>query len=232
MSCCSWCGFSSFSRLPHSSYSAHHSVAPSVLTSASGAVYRWISRRRVHQVHLVLYLLHRQAARCQPTAAFPHSPGQRVSLSAGRASAPAPAEHHYRRLHLRTAGIRRAAALVSPAHRWQFNSDEWRDSPAINRLDAGSVVSVLWSAGACPAVQVTSGFRDSDIQPVRSHSRRHPFATLRPSGCKIATFDQRLCMCPACSAPAVPAVVMVPVSRSSSVRIAFQDESVFSVNLP
>ena len=31
--------------------------------------------------------------------------------------------------------------------------------------------------------QVTSGFRDSDIQPVRSRSRRHTrFATLRPSG--------------------------------------------------
>ena len=28
------------------------------------------SRRRVHRVHLVLYLLHRQAARCQPAAAF------------------------------------------------------------------------------------------------------------------------------------------------------------------
>ncbi len=31
--------------------------------------------------------------------------------------------------------------------------------------------------------QVTCGFRDSDIQPVRSRSRRHTrFATLRPSG--------------------------------------------------
>ena len=39
MSCCSWCGFSSFSRLPHSSYSAHHSVAPSVLISASGRLF-------------------------------------------------------------------------------------------------------------------------------------------------------------------------------------------------
>lgn len=39
------------------------------------------SRRRVHRVHLVLHLLHRQAARCQPAATFLTHPVSQISLS-------------------------------------------------------------------------------------------------------------------------------------------------------
>ncbi len=119
---------------------------------------------------------------------FPHSPGQPDFTFQ-------PVEHlhqHRREHHTATvfaAGllkrIRRAAALRSGQFTGgSFNSDEWCEAPRlINRLDAGSVVLYCGQPVAVPAVPVTCGFRDSDIQPVRSRSRRHTrFATLRPSG--------------------------------------------------
>ncbi len=82
------------------------------------------SRRRVHRVHLVLHLLHGQAARCQPAAAFLTHPGQPgFHFPAGRASAPAPAgTPHCHRLRRRTAEGHPpgCGAAFSPAHRWQF----------------------------------------------------------------------------------------------------------------
>lgn len=119
---------------------------------------------------------------------FPHSPGQRDFTFQ-------PVEHlhqHRREHHTATvfaAGllkrIRQAAALRSGQFTGgSFNSDEWCEAPRlINRLDAAPVVLYRGQPVAVPAVPVTCGFRDSDIQPVRSRSRRHTrFATLRPSG--------------------------------------------------
>ncbi len=52
----------------------------------------FLTHPRVYRVHLVLHLLHGQAARCQPAAAFLTHPGQPgFHFPAGRASAPAPA---------------------------------------------------------------------------------------------------------------------------------------------
>ncbi len=119
---------------------------------------------------------------------FPHSPGQPDFTFQ-------PVEHlhqHRREHHTATvfaAGllkrIRQAAALRSGQFTGgSFNSDEWCEAPRlINRLDAAPVVLYRGQPVAVPAVPVTCGFRDSDIQPVRSRSRRHTrFATLRPSG--------------------------------------------------
>ncbi len=119
---------------------------------------------------------------------FPHSPGQPDFTFQ-------PVEHlhqHRREHHTATVfaagllkGIRRAAALrFRQLTGGSFDPDEWREAPRlINRLDAAPVVLYRGQPVAVPAVPVTCGFRDSDIQPVRSRSRRHTrFATLRPSG--------------------------------------------------
>ncbi len=82
------------------------------------------SRRRVHRVHLVLHLLHGQAARCQPAAAFLHSPGQ-----PGFHFQPVEHLHQHRREHHTATvfaagllkGIRQAAALVRQLTGGGFN---------------------------------------------------------------------------------------------------------------
>ncbi|MDT5386347.1 hypothetical protein ANLFBCOP_004797 [Escherichia coli] len=115
------------------------------------------SRRRVHRVHLVLHLLHSQAARCQPAAAFlTHPVSQDFTFQ--------PVEHlhqHRREHHTATVfaagllkGIRQAAALrFRQLTGGGFNSDEWREAPRlINRLDAGSVVLYCGQPVAVPAV--------------------------------------------------------------------------------
>ncbi len=120
---------------------------------------------------------------------FPHSPGQPDFTFQ-------PVEHlhqHRREHHTATVfaagllkGIRQAAAALRfrQLTGGSFDPDEWREAPRlINRLDAAPVVLYRGQPVAVPAVRVTCGFRDSDIQPVRSRSRRHTrFATLRPSG--------------------------------------------------
>ncbi|SPX11254.1 Uncharacterised protein [Escherichia coli] len=119
---------------------------------------------------------------------FPHSPGQPgFHFPAGRASAQHRREHHTATVFAAglLKGIRQAAALrFRQLTGGGFNPDEWREAPRlINRLDAGSVVLYVVRRSPSQPYQVTCGFRDSDIQPVRSRSRRHTrFATLRPSG--------------------------------------------------
>ncbi|ELX0081374.1 hypothetical protein QLD59_005048, partial [Escherichia coli] len=92
-----------------------------------------------------MHLLHGQAARCQPAAAFlTHPVSQDFTFQ--------PVEHlhqHRREHHTATVfaagllkGIRQAAALrFRLLTGGGFNPDEWREAPRlINRLDAGSVV--------------------------------------------------------------------------------------------
>ncbi len=83
----------SLSRLPHSSYSAHHAVAPSCWwapaagrdgRSGTGGFFA----RRVHRVHLVFHLLHGQAARSSQRRLSSLTRSARISLSSRRASAP------------------------------------------------------------------------------------------------------------------------------------------------
>ncbi|SQN30422.1 Uncharacterised protein [Escherichia coli] len=112
------------------------------------------SRRRVHRVHLVLHLLHGQAARCQPAAAFlTHPVSQDFTFQ--------PVEHlhqHRREHHTATVfaagGIRQAAALrFRQLTGGSFDPDEWREAPRlINRLDAAPVVLYRGQPVAVPAV--------------------------------------------------------------------------------
>ncbi|KNF66278.1 hypothetical protein WQ67_08960, partial [Escherichia coli] len=104
-----------------------------------------------------MHLLHGQAARCQPAAAFLTHPGSQDFTFQ-------PVEHlhqHRREHHTATvfaAGllkrIRQAAALRSGQFTGgSFNSDEWCEAPRlINRLDAAPVVLYRGQPVAVPAL--------------------------------------------------------------------------------
>ncbi len=148
--------------------------------------YRWIFRAGVYTGSIWFCICSRSGRTMPASGGFPHSPGQPgFHFPAGSVSAPAPAgtPHCHRRCCIKR--IRQAAALRSGQFTGgSFNSDEWCEAPRlINRLDAAPVVGIVVSRSPSQPYQVTCEFRDSDIQPVRSRSRRHTrFATLRPSG--------------------------------------------------
>ena len=79
-------------------------------------------------------------------------------------------------------GIRGCGAAFSPAHRWQFRPDEWREAPRlINRLASGSVVVCIGQPVAVPTVRSLAVSVTATSSPSGPFAAAR-FATLRPSG--------------------------------------------------
>ncbi len=136
---------------------------------------------------------------CQPAAAFLTHPVSKdftfqpssICTSTGGNTTSPPSSPPAAEAHPPGCG-----AAFSPAHRWQFNSDEWREAPRlINRLDAGSSFCIVVSRSPSQPYQVTSGSvtaTSSPSGPVHAAIPVLPPAAQRVV--KIATFDQRLCI--------------------------------------
>ncbi len=243
ISCCSWCGFS------HSAGCPIHRILRTILLplpsdkrqrqAAMVAVVQVDFSRGVYTGSIWFCICSTVRPHDAASGGFPHSPGQPgFHFPAGQHLHQHRREHHTATvfaagLWSASARLRRCVLASSPVavSLWWV---VW-SSPADKSSGCGSCLLYRGQPVAVPAVPGHLRFPDSDIQPVRSRSRRHTrFATLGPAGRKDSGFrPAALHIVSGVVHQPVLTVVMVPVGALIIVRITPSGmRSVFSVSLP